>query len=318
MRQPRVGVPQWGKGDLMSEAGEDSGQGVSASAARRGFGLAFVGFVFFSTSPALVAGSSLGGLSVGFWRAWMAVALFTALAAGRKTLTRQAWTYTAAPGIAFGIATGLFFEAAQRTSVANAALISAMQPVPLVVAARYLFGERVGWPDLGWLAIALSGTMFMILGADSTGSAALSGDLIAVASMVFSASYFVLGRRARQMLDALPFMAGMTFWAGVTMTPLALLAAQPLMPADGSEWARLAAIALVPGLGHLLINHAHRTVALVVIGLLQLLMPVGATVLAWWFLDQGVTGYQLIGIVVVIVALAAHTSYRSRLGGLAA
>jgi drug/metabolite transporter (DMT)-like permease len=295
-----------------------SGEGVSAHAARRGFGAAFVGFVFFSTSPALVAGASLGAIPVAFWRAWIAAALFTGLAAARRTLSRQTWIYTAAPGIAFGVATSFFFEAAQRTSVANATLISAMQPLPLVVAARYLFGERVGLPDLGWLALALSGTMFMILGADSSGSAALSGDIIAVGAMALSASYFVLGRRARHHLDALPFMAGTMLWAGLTLTPIMLVADQPVMPTGGSEWARLAAIALVPGIGHLMINYAHRSVALVVIGLLQLLMPIGATILALWFLDQSVTGYQFVGMAVVIVALAAHTSYRSRLAGLAA
>ncbi|MGI9621432.1 MAG: DMT family transporter [Acidimicrobiales bacterium] len=280
---------------------------------RLGLIAVFVGFVLFGSSPALVAGSSLGGMAAAFWRAWIACAVFGALALARRSVGWSLVIPTAAPGLSFGLATGLFFEAAQRTSVANASLIAAMSPLVMVVAARFLFGEHVGVPDIGWLTIAMSGAVFMILAADTAGTADVTGDLIAIVSVLFSSAYFILGRRARSTIDTLPFMAGVMFWAGVALTPIALLAGQDMVTGDGSEWIRLLTIALIPGLGHLLINYSHRSVPLVVIGLAQLLMPVSAAALAWWFLDQTITAMQALGMAVVVMALAAHTLYRSRL-----
>jgi len=46
-------------------------------------------------------------------------------------------------------------------------------------------------------------------------------------------------------------------------------------------------------------------------GVLNLLMPVLSTFLAFWFLDQGVTLVQFIGMAVVIATLAFHSYFRT-------
>ena len=62
-----------------------------------------------------------------------------------------------------------------------------------------------------------------------------------------------------------------------------------------------------------MIAYAQGSVSLVVVGLAQLLMPAGAATLAWLFLDQDITVGQFLGILLVIVALAAHTVHRARM-----
>ena len=94
---------------------------------------------------------------------------------------------------------------------------------------------------------------------------------------------------------------------------LRLLAGQDLTPGDNTEWLRLVAVAALPGGGHLLINNAHRFVPFLVIGVMQLLLPVFSTFFAWWFLDQTINAGQALGMAVVIGALSAHAVYRSRL-----
>lgn len=280
---------------------------------RLGYGAVMSGMLMFSLGPVLAAEAELQGLAVAFWRAWIACAFFGLIAATKGALGWQAMRLSAFPGVCFGLSIGLFFEAAQRTSVANAALIAVLIPVPMLVAARFVFGEQVGIPDAGWLAIALGGAAFMILVADNGGTSDPLGDFLAVLSTFAGAAYFVLGRRAREKVDTIPFMVGMMFWGGVVLTPLTLAAGQDLVTSDGTEWLRMVAIGLVPGMGHMLINYAHASVPLVIMGLAQLLIPVGATFMAWLFLDQDITTTQLIGICIVLVSLAVHTVYRSRL-----
>ena len=260
-----------------------------------------------------MAGATLDGLALAGWRAGVSAITFGVVAWLRGGMSSEVFTKGAMAGLCFGLAVGLFFEAAQRTSVANTAIIAAMQPIPMLFAARLVFKEQVTRADVGWFAVALTGAIVMVLSAGTGGTASFDGDAIAAVSTLFGAAYFIFSRRARESLDAVPMMAGVMAWSGVVLIPLALIAGQTLTPPAGNEVIRLAAIALVPGIGHVLIAYAQGSVSLVVIGLAQLLMPVGAATLAWLFLDQDITTGQFLGILLVIAALAAHTLHRSRM-----
>ena len=45
-------------------------------------------------------------------------------------------------------------------------------------------------------------------------------------------------------------------------------------------------------------------------GVIQLIVPVNATLMAYWFLDQNVTAVQLLGMAVVMSALTVQTVFR--------
>jgi drug/metabolite transporter (DMT)-like permease len=211
---------------------------VDARAAAISVGALAVGMTLASATPVLVAGASLEGLAVSLWRLWIPAVVFAAITAGRH---RHSWTLlrlTARAGICFGGATALYFSAVQLTSVANATLITVMQPLPLVIAARFMFAERIGLPDLGWIALALGGATVMVLSADSGGTADIRGDLIAAGATVVSAGYFIFGKRARATLDTDVFMTGLLFWAGLTIAPIALSSGQDVVPAPVRPRAR--------------------------------------------------------------------------------
>lgn len=267
--------------------------------------------VLFAAGPVLVAGAELEGLAVAAWRAWIAFAAFGVFTVFRGDASLRALKLTIGPGVAFGIGIALFFSAAQITSVANASLLTVMQPLPLLVAARFVFGERVGSRDLAWMLLAIAGAAFMVLSADSGGTANIRGDLLATGGTLAGATYFVLAKRARTEVETMPFMTGMMFWGAVALTPAVLIAGQDPITTDGTEWLRLVAVGLIPGLGHMLINYSHRSVPLVLMGLFQLLMPVAAAILALWFLDQSLSAGQALGGAVVLASLAAHTLHRT-------
>lgn len=286
---------------------------VDARAAAISVGALAVGMTLASATPVLVAGASLEGLAVSLWRLWIPAVVFAAITAGRH---RHSWTLlrlTARAGICFGGATALYFSAVQLTSVANATLITVMQPLPLVIAARFMFSERIGVPDLGWIALALGGATVMVLSADSGGTADIRGDLIAAGATVVSAGYFIFGKRARATLDTDVFMTGLLFWAGLTIAPIALISGQDVVPPDGEEWLRMTALGFIVGFGHMFINFANGRLPLAVLGVFQLFVPVGAALMAWAFLDQSITTGQGVGIAVVVIALTSHTRYSARM-----
>src|SRR5205085_224072 len=58
-------------------------------------------------------------------------------------------------GVAFSADITLFFTAVKHTTVANATMISALQPALVLFVAGPLFGERVTTRDVGWTLLAL-------------------------------------------------------------------------------------------------------------------------------------------------------------------
>lgn len=265
-----------------------------------------------SATPVLVAGARLEALATSAWRLWLAGLAFAVVTTARRRFSVRCLRLTVWAGLSFGVATALFFSALQLTSVANASVISVMQPLPLLVAARVMFGERITMGDLAWVGLALGGSAFMVLAADSSGSADLGGDVLAAGSMLAASGYFVFGKRARESLDTDVFMTGLLFWTTVVITPVLLVSGQTITPPDGEEWVRMVSLAVVVVLGHGLINFANGRLPLAVIGLFQLLVPGFAALLAWVFLDQTITGWQALAMVIVLAALAGHTHYTSR------
>lgn len=275
---------------------------------RTGIASSTVGFWLVSLSPVIVAGSGVHGISMAFWRSWIGFAVLGGVVVARKRLTWAIVRRTAAVGLCFGASIGLFFWAAQLTSVANASLITVLQPVVMMVGARFMFAEMVTRRDVFWSAVAITGAITLVLAGDSSGTGDIRGDLLAGGSVVFGAGYFIFGKRVLETVDVMPFMAGVFLWACLLLTVVVVVSGERIPPDTGEDWLRIFAVGLAPGLGHLLLNFAQNKAPLNLIGVIQLLVPVNATLMAYFFLDQSVTGLQLVGMALVIGALTIQAT----------
>ena len=247
-----------------------------------------------------------------FWRCWIGLAVVGVIALLRKEMRWEHLRMAVPAGLCFGASIGLFFWASQITSIANASLITVLQPIVLMAGARLRFGELVTSRDVLWAFVAIAGAVVLVLAGDSTGTGDIRGDLLATISIVVGAGYFILGRRVLETVPVFAFMTGMFTSAGVLLGLAVIASGVDLSPATGADWARVAGVALLPGIGHVLLNVAQNGAPLNLIGVIQLLVPVNATLLAFWFLNQSVTPLQLVGMVIVITALTIQTWLRSR------
>ena len=84
------------------------------------------------------------------------------------------------------------------------------------------------------------------------------------------------------------------------------------MASTRGDWVRVFAVAFGSGFGHYMLNYAQNKAPLNLMGVIQLLIPVNATLLAFLFLDQSVRAFQVIGMGLVIGALTIQTVSRSR------
>lgn len=256
----------------------------------------------------------VSGIAISFHRLWIGAVLTSAvfLATGGR-FSRRLLRLSLPGGAAFALDIVLFFTAVQETSVANATVIGALQPVLVLAIARRLFGERPGLPEAFWASVAIAGAVIVVTGAAAGGPASRRGDLLAAAALVAWTWYFVASKRARRELGSFEYLAGLSLVATVVVTPLVLLSGERLAVPEASGWGVIVLIAVVNGaLGHFLMNWAHGHVPIVATSLMTLAIPVVATAAAAVFIDEPVTAAQVAGMVVVIASLSIVVLRTSR------
>lgn len=283
-----------------------------AAAPRRGgsevAGLAVVllSVVMLSSSSTLVKSAHAPGAVLGFCRLAISALTWQAyLLARRKHLSWAAWRATAIPGICFGLNITLFFTGIPRTRVANAEFIGTLSPLFIVPFAASRLGEEVRRRTVVLGAAALGGVSLVVLFSGKGGTHSWVGDAMCMAAIAMWVSYLLTARHVRQGLDTATFMGGMSTWAALTLLPTALVTGG-FGDLTGHAWFVAAALGLVAGvLAHGLLAWAQAHAPVSTISLIQLLQPALGTTWAFVFLGEDVRAVQVLGMAVVLVAVAA-------------
>jgi drug/metabolite transporter (DMT)-like permease len=272
-----------------------------------GLAAVIVGTVAWGSTGIFVKEIRLAALPLTFCRLWLGVVLLGALLlARRRPLSLAALWRSVLPGLFLAADIALFFSALKLTSVAVATVIGALQPALVLVVAGRLFGERVGWRVVLWTVVSIVGIAAVAVGPGIPHGEHLTGDALAVGSLVAFTGYWLVSKRViGGSADSDRYTFGVMLVAALVMTPVALLCRGPLVPGRPADWFWLALLALIPGSGHLLFNFAHRFVDVSVSSVVSAGNPVVATLLALVVLGQPLDAIQVAGGIVAVLAIAA-------------
>lgn len=221
-------------------------------------------------------------------------------------ITRDLMRETAVPGLLFALSFVSGFASIKMTSIANATLITTIQPVLILFVAPRMFGEKLRARQLVYSALSMAGVLLVVLAAASTSGARLSGDLMAVLNVVLWTMYFVLSKKRRLAgVHSWSYLAVVFLWSSLVILPFGLVASNDLTAMQSLDWVYVVAMAVLPGLvGHGLMTWAQSHVDVTLASLLGLLSPVISTVAAWWAFGESLTLWQMVGAVVVLGSLA--------------
>ena len=268
---------------------------------------ALTAVMFWAVGPILNKSISVSTPSIVFYRSLIGVPLMT-LSAYRTggRLSRALMRDSLVPGILFAFSFMTGFAAIKMTSVANATLVTTLQPVLVLFAARRMFGERLCAIQVGYSAVSMVGVLVVVLASASTSGAHLNGDLMAVLNVCIWSTYFILAKKRRLAgVHAGSFLAAAFIWGAVVIVPFGLLTSNDLGAVTSKDWFMLVGMAVGPGLiGHSLMTWSQSHLDVTIASVLGLLSPVISTALAWAILDESLTPMQMLGAGVVIVSLA--------------
>jgi drug/metabolite transporter (DMT)-like permease len=267
---------------------------------------AAVAVTSWGSAGVVVKHISMGGLALGAYRFGLyALLIVVWLAARRSPLTWRALRASVPGGLALSADVALFFTAVKHTTIVNATVIGALQPVVLGVVGARFFGERISRRSVVLAAVALAGVVAIVGASSSSDEWSLAGDLAAVGSLVGWSVYFVCSKRSRGVVSPTEFTAGTGLVTAVVCLVFAPVFGQDLSLPTADDWVWIVVLMLGAGLvGHSLMNWSLVRIPLWLGSVLTLFIPVVSALLAWVALGEGLDTVQIAGMVLVVVALA--------------
>lgn len=252
----------------------------------------------------------MDALAIVVYRFGLASIVFVLYMATRGLRLTMAKMRLAAPaGIALAVDVALFFSAVKETTVANATVIGALQPILMLLVARRFLGEKITRSQVVWSLVAVAGVVFLILGSSGLPGWSMKGDLLAVGALFAWTTYLFLVKTTQAGntgLSTTEFTTAVAIFTAVLIIPVGLIFGQDLSWPATNNWLLIALMAFGSGiLAHPLMNWSMGRIPVSIGSSMTLVVPLSASLLAWAFADERITGVQLIGIAVTLVALAA-------------
>ena len=207
----------------------------------------------------------------------------------------------------------LFTGVALGVPVAITVLLLYTQPVWTIFIGRVVLGERLNRVKLLSAILGIAGMVILFQSWETASSGSVYGIAAALAAGLLLSLWVILGKKSA-MLD-LHYVTTTFGWSGfasvwlLLLLPLAdifiadkgLLRLSVGLPA--ADWIYLVAFAVLGGaLPHLLFYRSLEKVSASVAGIILLLEPVSATILAWLFFSQKIGVYVLAGGVFILIS----------------
>lgn len=262
-------------------------------------------FVKAADAPALVTAAyrvgiaSLVLLPIAWWRARQEI----------LALTVREVALTFAAGAFLALHFGTWIASLDHTSVANSVVLVNTNPIWVGLLTPLLTNDRLRPGTVGCIALGVIGATVIGWGDLAAGGTALWGDALALLGGIFAALYLLLGRRLRRRLGLLAYIslcygsAAVFLWAAVGVS------GQPITGFSTATWGAFGGMALLSQLvGHTSYNWALRWMRTSTVAISLLGEPIGASLLAYLFFDEGLDSPKFIGggLILLAIYLAAR------------
>ena len=264
--------------------------------------------------------NNLGPVTVSFWRFVVAVTALAALRAvryGRRPRSgwrhRIQWSTAIIGGVGLAVSQAAYFGSADTAGVALATLVTmGTCPVLIALGARYLLGERLTYPRMAAIGLALVGLVLLTFGPHAGGSDATLGILLALLSAATYSAVILQGRARQGQGEMLPaYVVGM-----VCLAPIAIV--EGALPHGGNTFgvvAWLVYLGLVPTvLAYQWFFAGLATVPAATASVIALLESVTAAAIAVGLLGEHLTPASLAGMAVLLIAVTLMARGRRNAG----
>lgn len=282
----------------------------------------FFGLVTFSFSPILVRlAAEAPGMAIATWRTLIAAAVLAPFAfvnarSEIAAFTRRDLLLIGTAGVVLGLHFVTWIESLYHTTVASASVLVTTSPIFLAILGYLFLRERLSVPVTISIVLAVGGAAMLGLGdagATGTAGAPLLGNSLALSSSLVFSVYLLFGRVVRRKTSWLAYVFPLYAVTALTVFLMAVILGTPLVGYRAEFYLLCGAMALGPQvLGHGSFNYAIRYFPAALLGLISLVEPVGASIMAYFLFGEMPTLLSTTGMLVVLTAVSFAIVFRSR------
>ncbi|MDZ5471999.1 DMT family transporter [Bacillus sp. 31A1R] len=265
-----------------------------------------IGVISVSASAILVKFSTAPSGVIAFYRLFFSVLFMLPVFLIKyvhelKLITKRDWAFCILAGVFLAFHFILWFESLNYTSVASSTVLVTLQPLFAFIGTYLFFKEKFSIKAIACAFIAVIGSVIISWGDFRISGMALFGDFLALLACVLVTAYLMFGQTVRQRLSLITYTFVVYGISTIVLLIYVLLAKEPLLGYGTSDWVYFILLAIVPTLlGHTLFNWSLKWLSTSTISMAILFEPVGATILAYYLLDEHVLLTQIVGGLVVI------------------
>ena len=273
-----------------------------------------LGVLSFAVAPILVRwAGDVPGLAIAVWRTVTAAAVLIPAAAARSRPEMRRFSardvlLIGTAGMSLGLHFIAWIESLYHTTVASASVLVTTSPIILAALGYVLLGERLRRETVLAIGAAVGGAGLIgwaDAGGGMMGQGALLGNALALGGAVLVSAYLLIGRVVRQKVSWLAYVTPLYTVAALTALAAAWIKGVPLFGYSVRFYALCVGLALGPQvLGHGSFNYALQHVPAALVGMLALLEPVGASLLAYGLFGEIPPPASIAGMIVVLGAVA--------------
>ncbi|MED1864553.1 DMT family transporter [Fictibacillus nanhaiensis] len=190
------------------------------------------------------------------------------------------------------------------TTVASSTILLSLQPVFVMIGAYIAFREKTSRAAIIGMVVAIVGAIMIGWGDIGISLKHIQGDVLSILGTIVVAVHMLIGQKLLKTFPATLYSFLVFLVAVIVFGIYNLTLAIPMTGYPEKEWGIFLLLAIIPTIfGHVLFNWLLKYVTAATISMAILGEPVGATLLAYLYLDESLTLSQWSGGAIVLAGL---------------
>ncbi|MGG1572775.1 DMT family transporter [Fictibacillus sp. NRS-1165] len=190
----------------------------------------------------------------------------------------------------------LWMGSLKLTTVASSTIILALQPVFVLIGAFFLFNEKTSPALLAGMGVAICGAVFIGWGDIGISPENLLGDVLSLLGTLAVAVHMLIGQHLLRRIPSFFYSLSVFVSVIAVFACYNLAAGIPMVGYAKQDWTIFFLLAIIPTVfGHVLFNWLMKYLSATTIYVNILGEPVGASILAYFMLNEHITIFQAAG-----------------------
>jgi len=267
----------------------------------------FFSILCMSTSSIMIKFSAAPALIIALYRLFFTSILATGIRGRRLpesvfAISRRNLMYIIGSGVFLALHLAFWITSLNYTSVSSSVLFTNQQVIFVLLFSILFLKEKPTNMAIVGIMVAVAGSVLIAQGDLKCGR--LSGDMLSLASGLFVAIYYLIGRRARFQVDTMTYTVITTGVAALVLLVTCWFSGLSLTGYRNLDWLLFFLMALGPGLGgHGILNWVLKYVKAPLVSVSILGESVGASILAWIIFGENLLWYQIIGGLLILTGI---------------